>query len=132
MATRALVDVELESLTLFKLLKAFEQVMARFNEEKTVVHRIARYEYTIQGQQEFILSQVRVGRKASFQDVFSQCGNLIHAIVTFLALLELINQQMVHITPREGINNFWLEPREPDPIDPNHESTEVDRIEEEE
>ena len=132
MATRALVDVELESLTLFKLLKAFEQVMARFNEEKTVVHRIARYEYTIQGQQEFILSQVRVGRKASFQDVFSQCGNRIHAIVTLLALLVLINQQMVHITPREGINNFWLEPREPDPIDPNHESTEVDRIEEEE
>ncbi|MEZ4897245.1 MAG: hypothetical protein R2806_10435 [Saprospiraceae bacterium] len=59
-----------------------------------------------------------MGRKASFRIVFSQCGNRIHAIVTFLALLELINQQMVHITPREGINNFWLEPREPDPIDP--------------
>ena len=118
MATRALVDVELESLTLFKLLKAFEQMMARFNAEKTVVHRIARYEYTIQDQQEFILSSVRIGKRASFQDIFDQCTNRIHAIVTFLALLELVNQQMVHITIREGYNNFWLEPREPDEAGP--------------
>ena len=105
--------------------------MARFNAEKTVVHRIARYEYTIQDQQEFILSSVRIGRKASFQDIFDQCTNRIHAIVTFLALLELVNQQMVHITIREGYNNFWLEPREPDEVNPEDQLVQPSSNEEE-
>jgi segregation and condensation protein A len=43
-------------------------------------------------------------------DVFATVQSRIHAIVTFLALLEMINNQVVRILSGEGINNFWIEP----------------------
>lgn len=108
-ATRALVDVELESVTLFKLLKAFSTAMERFMEEsQRTVHTVMRYNYTIGEQQEFILNSVTGGRKQGFQELFGACADRIHAIVTFLALLELLNMQRVHVIQGIGSNNFWV------------------------
>ncbi len=107
-AETALVDVELESITLFKLLRTFEKVMERLAEKKTVAHTIARYEYTIQNQQKYLFSQVREGTLTPFEDLFLQLENRIHAIVTFLGMLELLSQQMLVLVQGEGANNFWL------------------------
>lgn len=114
-AVKALVDVELESLSLFKLLHAFQRVMDDFNNRKKIVHRIVRYEYNIEEQQEYIRQVItlRQGERASFQDVFASCENRIHAIITFLALLEMINQQQVHIVGGNEVNQFWLSVPEP-------------------
>lgn len=110
-ATKALVDVELESLTLFKLLRTFERVVQRFEDSHPKsVHRIVNFSYTIEDQQNYIFTQVKRGRKTNFKNIFESCKNRIHAIVTFLALLELLNLQMIKITVGQGINNFWLEP----------------------
>lgn len=110
MATKALVDVELESLTLYRLLQAFEKVMQRFEEQqrRQTVHQVVRWPYTIRDQQEQILSLLRPGVRAGFTDVFHHCENRVHAIVTFLALLELLNQQAVSIIGGGAINQFWL------------------------
>jgi segregation and condensation protein A len=114
-ATRALVDSELESLTLFRLLKAFERVMNRFEQVKPrAVHQIAQFNYTVADQQLFILSRIPIGGRAGFKAIFSDCKNRIHAIITFLALLELLNIQRIAILPGEGVNNFWLEATEPE------------------
>lgn len=111
-ATKALVDAELESLTLFKLLRAFERVVERFEyANPSTVHRVYQFSYTIEDQQTFIISKVKKGGKANFKDVFGECQNRIHAIVTFLGLLELLNLQMITITVGLGVNNFWLSER---------------------
>ena len=47
--------------------------------------------------------------RLDFDDVFSTIESRIHAIITFLALLEMINNQVVRILAGEGINNFWIE-----------------------
>lgn len=108
-ATRALVDAELESLTLYQLLKAFERVMHRFETVKPkTVHQIARFNYTVEDQQLFILSRIPEGGKADFMGVFRDCQNRIHAIVTFLALLELLNMQRVRIYGGTQANSFWI------------------------
>lgn len=109
-ATKALVDVELESLTLFKLLKTFERLLQKMEAEgkQHIVHTIMRFEYTIAGQQDFIFSKLEKGKKTDFQSLFLKLENRIHAIVTFLALLELLNLQRLTITQGEGMNNFWL------------------------
>ncbi len=109
-ANKALVDAELESVTLFKLLRAFERVVERFEyANPKSVHQIVQFSYTIEEQQEHILSQIGSGQRATFEDVFSACRNRIHAIVTFLALLELLNLQRIRITVGLGYNNFWVE-----------------------
>lgn len=109
-ATTALVDVELESLTLFKLLKTFERLVNRMEleEKKHVVHTIVKYDFTIAGQQDYIFSKLKKGKKADFRTLFSKLESRIEAIVTFLGLLELLNMQLVNITQGEGMNNFWV------------------------
>lgn len=125
-AEKALVDVELESLTLYKLMKAFERVVTRMEErnKKPPVHRVYNYSYTIHGQQVYILTRVKPGKRIAFESIFKTCKDRIHAIVTFLGLLELLNMQKVYCTLGEGMNNFWLEPH-PEPDEKkNYESEE--------
>jgi segregation and condensation protein A len=108
-ATKALVDVELESLTLYRLLSTFQRLMEdhQIRGAKTV-HRIVKYNYTIEDQQKSILSKVAKKGKVDFQDLFEGLENRIHAIVTFLGLLELLNLQRLNVTQGEGVNNFWI------------------------
>lgn len=112
-ATKALVDAELESLTMFKLLRAFERVMERYeNRNPKTVHQIANYNYSVKDQSDRIMRTIRSGVKTSFETIFKECENRIHAIVTFLSVLELANLQLITLTIGLGVNNFWLEPYE--------------------
>lgn len=110
LAEHALADVEMESVTLYKLLRAFERLVSRFEENKKAkrVHTVYNYNYTIQEQREFIVGKLKKGEKRDFESLFFKLENRIHAVVTFLALLELLNAQEIELIQGEGINNFWL------------------------
>ena len=108
-AVKALVDSELEDVTLFKLLRVFERMVRQFEEAKNrPVHRIYTYTYTIESQREYLFSVVVKGGKTDFVQIFTGLENRIQAIVTFLALLEILNLQEMAIIQGDGINNFWL------------------------
>ncbi len=110
-ANKALVDSELESFDLFKLLKTFQKVMDRFeNRKREVIHEIVKYNYTIEKQQSHIMTRINTRSRATFSKIFENLENRVHAIVTFLALLELLNLQRLTITQGEGFNNFWIDP----------------------
>lgn len=110
LAERALAEAEMEDITLFRLLKTFQRGMARFEEDakKVKIHTVYSYSYTIQGQQDFVLSLLKNGEKVAFEAIFAELENRIQAIVTFLGLLELLNAQQVTLIQGEGANNFWL------------------------
>ncbi len=111
LAEEALADAELENLSLYKLLQAFQRVMKRFEEAKlNPVHTIVQYGYTVQEEQSRIIEKLVYKQRLDFNDVFAESESKIHAIVTFLALLEMINNQVIRILSGEGANNFWLEP----------------------
>lgn len=108
-ANKALVDIELESLSLYKLMLTFQKLMTDYEYEKNKpIHRIIQFNYTIQEQQHFIFSKIKKGKKTNFKELFTRLENRIHAIITFIALLELLNLQKITITQGEGINNFWV------------------------
>ena len=108
-AVKALVDSELESLSLFKLLRVFERLMKQFEVEKNrPIHRIFTYAYTVETQRDYILSKIERGKKVDFAHIFAALDDRVHAIVTFLALLEMLNRQEIRLIQGEGINNFWL------------------------
>lgn len=110
LAETALADAEMESVTLYKLLRVFERLLNRFEEGQKAkrVHTVYNYTYTIQGQREFLQGKLKRGVKSSFEEIFLTLENRIHAIVTFLALLELLNAQEVALIQGDGMNNFWL------------------------
>ncbi|MFZ1675804.1 MAG: segregation/condensation protein A [Saprospiraceae bacterium] len=110
LAEEALADAELESLTLYRLLQAFKRVMERFEYQKLhPVHTIIQYTYTVQEEQTSITFKLQLKPRLEFMDVFSGCENRIHAIITFLALLEMINSQIVRMIAGDTVNNFWIE-----------------------
>jgi segregation and condensation protein A len=110
LAEQALADAELESLSLYKLLRVFERMMNRLEEAQKVkrVHTVYNFNYTIQAQRTFLMERLKVEEKTDFESIFMTLDNRIHAIVTFLALLELLNAQQVELILGEGFNNFWL------------------------
>lgn len=111
-AEKTLVDAELESLTLFKLMRTFNQVMQRFREKNKVTkHTIIQYNYTLKEQRTYLAALVKQLERVPFQKTFEHCENRIHAIFTFLALLDLLQLQQLSILVGEGVNNFWLIPK---------------------
>jgi segregation and condensation protein A len=108
-AVKALVDSELENVTLYKLLKVFERLVRQYETVKNKpVHQIYTYVYSIESQRDYILIQLKENQKTDFVMLFGGLENRVHAIVTFLALLEMLNMQLITILQGEGINNFWL------------------------
>ena len=111
LAEEALADAELESLTLYKLLQAFKRVMERFETVKNQpVHTIVQYTFTVQEEQSNIINKLVYKPRLDFIDVFATCQSRIHAIITFLALLEMVNNQVIRLLAGDGVNNFWVEP----------------------
>lgn len=100
---------ELQSLTLYHLLNSFEKVLKRFDaEQNKSIHTIVPYPYTIEEQRDFVINQIRTRAKLSFTDLLYSCKNKVHAIFTFLAILELLQTQAIKVTLGLGFNNFWL------------------------
>ncbi|HRP39411.1 MAG: segregation/condensation protein A [Chitinophagales bacterium] len=102
-------DHEMQSLTMLRLMKAFQNVITRLDREKhKVVHTVLQPPYTISGEKMILLEKVNVGGQTTFEEVFEDCENRIHAMFTFLSMLELIQEKLIGITIGEGYNNFWI------------------------
>ena len=107
---------EIQTVTLFKLMKAFEKVILKLNErEHRPVHTVIQYDYTIEDSRSFMLDTCAYEKTVSFEQIFEHCENRIHAIFLFLSLLELVQQRYMSLITGEGRNNFiieWNENRE--------------------
>jgi segregation and condensation protein A len=110
LANKALVDIELETLSLYRLMLTFKKIMENYEYQKNKpVHRIIKFNYTIEEQRSYIALKIKKGFKMAFKDLFMNLENRVHAIITFIALLELLNQQEALLIQGEGVNNFWVE-----------------------
>lgn len=101
---------EIQTITMFKLMKAFEKVMQRVHDRQNKpVHTVVRYNYTMEGSREYMLGFVSREKTVSFEKVFEQCQDKIHAIFLFLSMLELSQQRFMKLLVGEGRNNFIIE-----------------------
>lgn len=109
-ASVALADAELENLSLFRLLQAYERVMStfEFRMEKTV-HTVVHFHYTIEERRDYLLNNLKIKKNLSFKSIFNSCENRLHAIFTFLAILDLMQQeQVLFVEGKGGFNDFSL------------------------
>ena len=101
---------EIQTVTLFKLMKAFEKVVQRIQEKNNKpVHTVLQYDYTMEGIRHYMLELGEKEKTLSFEKIFQVCDNRIHAIFIFLNMLELIQQKYLVILTGEGRNNFIIE-----------------------
>jgi segregation and condensation protein A len=101
---------EIQTLTLFKLMKAFEKALQRYSDRvNRPVHTVVQYNYTMEETREQMMNVAAQERTLAFERIFDRCDNRVHAIFTFLSVLELIQQKCLRILIGEGRNNFIIE-----------------------
>ncbi len=101
---------EIQTVTLFKLMKAFEKVIQKIQERNNKpVHTVVQYNYTMEECRDYMLDISKREKTLSFEKIFEVCENRIHAIFLFLNMLELVQQKYLQIMIGEGKNNFIIE-----------------------
>jgi segregation and condensation protein A len=107
---------EIQTITLFKLMKSFEKVMQKVHDRQNKpVHTVVRYNYTMEETRVYVLKLAKNEKTLSFEKIFEKCNDRIQAIFFFLSMLELIQLNFMAIIVGEGRNNFiveWNESRE--------------------
>jgi segregation and condensation protein A len=101
---------EIQTLTLFRLMKTFEKVMLRLEDrEHTPQHVVIRYNHTMEESRNYITETAALQKTMPFEKIFDICKDRIHAIFLFLSLLELVQENILSILIGEGKNNFLIE-----------------------
>ncbi len=106
---------EIQTITMFKLMKAFEKAMQKmYDRNHKPVHTVVRYNYTMEDTRDYVLKVSSKEKTMSFEKIFDVCNDRIHAIFIFLNVLELVQQKFLTIMIGEGRNNFIIEYIEPE------------------
>jgi segregation and condensation protein A len=113
---------EIQTITLFKLMKTFERVMKKVEQRNVKpVHTVVKYNYTMEESRHYALETIKKEKLMSFEKLFDVCQDRIHAIFIFLSMLELVQMKYMTIMVSEGRNNFIVELNEnwEQDVDPN-------------
>jgi segregation and condensation protein A len=101
---------ELESFDLYKLMMAFNKVISRsIQQDNELEHIVEQYPYNIEDQKKAISRLLEINNKLDFKVLLSNSENKVHFVYNFLALLEMLQQNLITIQTGFGFNNFWIE-----------------------
>ncbi len=117
---------EIQTITMYKLMQSFEKVMKKYQERTNKPqHVVVKYNYSMESQRTFLLDYMQNQTRVAFESMFMICEDRIHAIFTFLAMLELVQQKYFTILIGTGRNNFiveWNDKKDEDIIEYNEEN----------
>ena len=112
------VESELQDIDLYKLLKVYQKVIARYElEKKKPRHEVVQYPYTIAKQRAYVLEQLAHQPRLSFSQLIEFEPNKIAVIFNFLSILDLLQMRKITMHLGEGFNNFWIEKIEEELVD---------------
>jgi segregation and condensation protein A len=77
-----------------------------------VKHTVVQYPYTIEKQKEAIARLIEINKRLDFSEIKRNSTNKVHFVYNFLALLEMLQQELISIQIGTGFNNFWIAARE--------------------
>lgn len=108
---------EIQTVTMYRLVQTLERVLKRFEERMArPQHVVIKYNWSQEGQRTWLLRHLEKEKAASFEALFAPCQDRIHAIFTFLALLELAQQRYLLLQIGKEVRNdfavLWNENRE--------------------
>ncbi|MFC6103417.1 segregation and condensation protein A [Olivibacter domesticus] len=101
---------ELNSFDLYKLMKVYDRLMNNhFNKSNEIKHTVIQYPYTIEQQKKAIASLLTINKKLDFKAIQLHSENRVHFVYNFLAILEMLQQQILELQLGLGYNNFWVQ-----------------------
>ena len=103
---------ELSEINLYKLMIVYNKVMRQFlTRTEEVTHTVTQYPYTIEKQKAAISDLLRINSKLDFKNIAGNSENKVHFVYNFLAVLEMLQQELIDIKIGLGFNNFWISPK---------------------
>lgn len=100
---------ELATLDLYKLMVIYDKLMHSYgNRNKEVRHTVEKYPYTIEQQKRAIASLLEINEKLDFGLLLKHSANKVQFVYNFLAILEMLQQQLLELQVGLGVNNFWV------------------------
>jgi segregation and condensation protein A len=103
---------ELSEISLYKLMMVHERVMKNYlNRSEEVHHTVVQYPYTIEKQKKAIDDLLKINKMLDFKAIAGQSENKVHFVYNFLAVLEMLQQELIDIQIGLGYNNFWISAR---------------------
>ena len=109
----ALPGDELQEISLYKLMMVYERLTRNYElREKQVTLTFVQYPYTIEKQKAAISQLLKINTMLDFKAMASNSENKVHFVYNFLAMLEMLQQELVEIQIGLGYNNFWISARD--------------------
>jgi len=104
---------ELEDISLYKLMMVYGRLIKNYETRaKQVTHTIEQYPYTIEKQKAAINKLLQINKMLDFKAA-ANSDNKVHFVYNFLAVLEMLQQELVDIQIGLGFNNFWISAHTP-------------------
>lgn len=105
-----MIEGELETISLYKLMNVFYKALDRYKYVSTKVeHKVVAFKYSVEDCKKQISDYFTKNTKSKCSTFFSICEDKLHAVVILLALLEMIQSKMLTLHSSEGYNNFYIE-----------------------
>ncbi|MDR6942844.1 segregation and condensation protein A [Mucilaginibacter pocheonensis] len=104
---------ELSEISLYKLMMVHERLMKNYlNRSEEVKHTVVQYPYTIEKQKKAVSDLLKINKMLDFKTIAGHSENKVHFVYNFLAVLEMLQQELIDIQIGLGYNNFWISARE--------------------
>jgi segregation and condensation protein A len=104
---------ELSELTLYRLMVVYERMIRNFTRRsEEVKHTVVQYPYTIEKQKKAVADLLKINKMLDFKAIAKESENKVHFVYNFLAVLEMLQQELIDIQIGLGYNNFWISPKE--------------------
>lgn len=100
---------ELSSFDLYKLLRVYHRMMRNYSiRSEEVKHTVEKYPYTIEEQKLVITQLLNINARLDFKNILQHSKDKVQFVYNFLAVLEMLQQQLINIQIGLGFNNFWI------------------------
>lgn len=104
---------ELADISLYKLMMVYARLMCNYqNRAQEVTHTVIQYPYTIEAQKKAIDQLLQINNRLDFKTIAGNSENKVHFVYNFLAVLEMLQQELLDIQIGLGYNNFWVSPKD--------------------
>jgi len=103
---------ELSEISLYKLMVVYGRVLKRYQgRTEEITHTVVQYPYTIEQQKKAIEELLCINKMMDFKAIAGQSENKVHFVYNFLAVLEMLQQELIDIQVGLGYNNFRISAR---------------------
>lgn len=99
-------DVSIQNLTLYNLMKAFKHAMD--TRPKEVIHNITRFNVSLDEQVDFVAEMCNKSEYVSFLEMISTMHEKLRIVVTFIAILEMVKNEVIGIRLNNSFTDFFI------------------------